>query len=1338
MPPILLSALLLAAPAPRWDLPLPERWRVQPATAPDVPPRPEAWGTMPAADWRGTAPSADGQAWARTPRGKVHCLWYEQTFAVPTERRGQRVVADFRRIEGDAIVFLNGRRLGELLRPGGEVDLGAGVVFGGDNTLTVFLTRDYTGISRDFAHDPLRYLTRHDKIPIDNWPFGITAPVTLHARPRPAAITDVFVMPSWRRHALTVRVEVEADAATDAGLAAHVMSPDGNEALRLSAPVATLPAGRSVHELTAPWRAARPWELEDPYLYRCAVSLQRDGAMADAAPPVTFGFRELWTEGRRLMLNGHPMRWRMTWANSGLTPTSLSFYRLLGFNVFQWQPNPTAWWANWSETPIFDEATLDALDAAGCGATLPAPGMSNLKPAILTDPRCQADYAREMDFHLRHVRNHPCVFAYAVGMNSYCPPFNIHADGMGRRPVGRAPPEDKNGNALAIEYACRVARAVDPTRLAFSHADGSTGDLSTANSYLNFVPLQEREDWPSAWATSGNMPYSAVEFGEPFTANFWKGKQFLLTEYLAMYFGSRAYGWENEAGQKRIVELGLANGSGYGAFEKVDLRQWPGYWEFQRLFVRGTTRAWRTWGVNGGWNWWQFDQGYGDPPGYNGNVFARYAFLKQPVTSRPEWANPNFDIYGPDNQPLLAYLAGWPRHTDQTHAYVAGETIRKQAAFVWDGPGRRSLTARWRLLHGDEAVAEGQVAAELGPGDIKLRPFDVTAPRVTDRTEYRLELTVLDGTRQVARDEFALEVHPSAVPRRVSGAVALWDPAGRSKAWLGRVCEHLTAWQPGQALPTEGLLVLGRESLRPGTAVPFRAEDVAAGLKVLILEQQPLVWEGLGFRNVEAAPRYVFPRDAGSPILDGLLPADLCNWRGSPDLIPEGKPARDYDGPRAPRWTNTGAVASTVMEIPHRAGFTPVLAAEFDLAYSPLLQWRHGRGRVTFCSLDLTDRVGLDPDAGRLATNLLEECLRPAAPAVALAAGDETTKAQLARLGVAVSEQAATVVHLAQPAEALRAAGFKVTERELWHVTAQDHALLRGLDASLLRWRDSLKVAAFDAAGQPAGCTVLLDGLLLAREAGGRRELWLQAAPSLLDGRYPGDEGRREAVKLSVVRLEQLAAQVLTNAGAQLAPEPAARLTNLQAGPGYDDLAAWRVLGPFKQPHDDGPSLIAAHVDAEAGAIAGRTEAGWRGAMKWRSATADEHGFVDLSKALGADSSVVGYAVCKVACDAPRTARLRLGVDYWLAAWVNGQPVYELTTGHGPPQPNRHMVDIPLRAGENVITLKVGAGSRGFGFWANLSRSGWEPTRLAALARPLPSLYDTSIALADPYGFTYW
>jgi hypothetical protein len=35
------------------------------------------------------------------------------------------------------------------------------VIWGQENALTVFVTRDYTGISRKFESDPLRYYTRH-------------------------------------------------------------------------------------------------------------------------------------------------------------------------------------------------------------------------------------------------------------------------------------------------------------------------------------------------------------------------------------------------------------------------------------------------------------------------------------------------------------------------------------------------------------------------------------------------------------------------------------------------------------------------------------------------------------------------------------------------------------------------------------------------------------------------------------------------------------------------------------------------------------------------------------------------------------------------------------------------------------------------------------------------------------------------------------------------------------------------------------------------------------------------------------------------------------------------
>ena len=65
------------------------------------------------------------------------------------------------------------------------------------------------------------------------------------------------------------------------------------------------------------------------------------------------------------------------------------------------------------------------------------------------------------------------------------------------------------------------------------------------------------------------------------------------------------------------------------------------------------------------------------------------------------------------------------------------------------------------------------------------------------------------------------------------------------------------------------------------------------------------------------------------------------------------------------------SVASVVIETPHRGAFTPILECEFDLAYSPLLQWQHGKGLILFCQLDLTGRIDLEPAAGVLAQNLI-------------------------------------------------------------------------------------------------------------------------------------------------------------------------------------------------------------------------------------------------------------------------------------------------------------------------------------------------------------------------------
>lgn len=102
----------------------------------------------------------------------------------------------------------------------------------------------------------------------------------------------------------------------------NVLDADGRSVLGFSSPVGEVPEGRSLREVGVNWADAVPWELEKPYLYRVECRVMKDSRVVDRSLPVTFGFREIWTEGRQLMLNGHPMRWRPAFGFQGLWPPS--------------------------------------------------------------------------------------------------------------------------------------------------------------------------------------------------------------------------------------------------------------------------------------------------------------------------------------------------------------------------------------------------------------------------------------------------------------------------------------------------------------------------------------------------------------------------------------------------------------------------------------------------------------------------------------------------------------------------------------------------------------------------------------------------------------------------------------------------------------------------------------------------------------------------------------------------------------------------------------------------------------------------------------------------------
>ena len=67
------------------------------------------------------------------------------------------------------------------------------------------------------------------------------------------------------------------------------------------------------------------------------------------------------------------------------------------------------------------------------------------------------------------------------------------------------------------------------------------------------------------------------------------------------------------------------------------------------------------------------------------------------------------------------------------------------------------------------------------------------------------------------------------------------------------------------------------------------------------------------------------------------------------------------------RCGNRGNVASVLIEKPARGDFLPILDGGFSLQYSPLMEYREGKGMVLFCQMDVTGRTESRPgrrDAG--------------------------------------------------------------------------------------------------------------------------------------------------------------------------------------------------------------------------------------------------------------------------------------------------------------------------------------------------------------------------------------
>jgi beta-galactosidase len=625
--------------------------------------------------------------------------------------------------------------------------------------------------------------------------------------------------------------------------------------------------------------------------------------------------------------------------------------------------------------------------------------LNNMGPTVrrLGQTWASQRYETRMAADMKRFRNHPSIIMWGTTGNFFGWKDDQNPRKIGRRNIHA---DDVKWNIKANRGREIIARikTYDPTRPVFTHHGDDVGDVFTTNFYLNLIPLQERIEWLSDWAKNGEMPFWGVEFGTPLYTTLLRGRagygpsqasEPLISEFTAIYFGADSYKVEAPAYREQIRARFKADQEYTGWHYEPLIRNAPSFQQLQSLFHTQTNRTWRTWGLSGGTIPW--DDGYRLTGRESENlelgpfVPGRLGVYKPSVrVDKPELSRAGIALKAANSE-TLAYLGGAPLFTESSHNFRAGTRVQKQVVLLNDARSPQKYSFRWSAKVDGKIVGQGNGNGVLTVAQTKFAPirFRLPATLINAKSDGEISLSATIGSA-THTDTFAFRVfaNPATISR---GAIAVFDPAGETTKLLRGLGYTPQAWN-GRAVP---LLVVGRKALTSSAKLPASLEGyVQNGGRAIVMGQTPeFLRDYLGFRTTYHPTRRVFRVNGNHPVVAGLDETDLRDWAGTGTLVDgyptEYKISRTSEPYSGWRWGNRGSVASVAVEKPHRAGWRPLLEAEFDLAYSPLMELDFGRGRLTLCTLDLEDQTTADPAAAKIARQLFSYvATAPLAPRV--------------------------------------------------------------------------------------------------------------------------------------------------------------------------------------------------------------------------------------------------------------------------------------------------------------------------------------------------------------------
>lgn len=476
---ICLSWFLLSPCLGAQSMSLDGSWEICRGAGPDLP-GDAVWQTV-------QVPSFQSQV-ARQP-----FLWYRRSLDVPQVYAGRRLFLRFEGVRFVSEIYVDGRKAGG--HSGGwepfEIDVSAACRPGQRHELRVRV-QDLSGLCDQALDADVRRGDRFidqakDSVlaPIGSQynRIGIWQPVSLVARGE-LFVEDVFVVTSVRRREISAQVTVRNLGAGTRAVRCVAAVSGGVD---LKAVELSVPGGSSkTVTLAQPWSDARLWRPEDPHLYQLVTRIEAAGSEVDRHN-TRFGFREFWTDGPELVLNGTPMKFLATAGHPrGELDGELSkqgaldlYRRIREAGCVAMRLHANIWPRHWYE----------AADEVGMPIIFEAPLFCYARAYALSRDEFWKNYQEHLAAVIRAHRNHPSIVMTSLENEI------LHCGGE------RLVPD----SVRRLAEAGRMVKALDPTRpILYDGDDDPEGVADVVNLHYP-LDFKKQNLWPDVayWLDTG-------------------------------------------------------------------------------------------------------------------------------------------------------------------------------------------------------------------------------------------------------------------------------------------------------------------------------------------------------------------------------------------------------------------------------------------------------------------------------------------------------------------------------------------------------------------------------------------------------------------------------------------------------------------------------------------------------------------------------------------------------------------------------------------------------------------------------------------------------------------